>query len=137
HALPAAVSVVFVPAGAGLLALAAHFDQPIGHVRLRPFRARLPDRFQVLPDPRADVDASDVLHAERADRQPEFREHTIDLLDARALFEQQVGFAHVIREHAVGDKAEAVADDHADLAEAACELQRSGNHLLAGAPAAD
>ena len=71
----AAGRVVLVPAGAGLLAVAPHLEQPIRDRRLRPLRARLADRLQVLPDARADVDAGDVLHAERADRQAELGQH--------------------------------------------------------------
>ena len=110
-------ALVLVPAGAGLLAVAAHLEQPIGHVRLRTFGARLADRRQILANARADVDAGDVLHAERADRQAEIGQHAIDLRHARAFLEQQVRLAHVVGEHAVGDEAEAVADDDADLAE--------------------
>ena len=133
----AAGRVVLVPAGAGLLAVASHLEQPIGNRRLRPFRARLADRLQVLPDARADVDAGDVLHAVRPDRQPELGQHAIDLLDARAFLEQQVRLAHVVGEHAVGDEPEAVADDDADLAELLGELERGGDHLLARLAAAD
>src|SRR6267143_4133300 len=70
----AAGRVVLVPAGAGLLAVAAHLEELIGDVRLRSFRAGLADRFQVLPDARADVDAGDVLHAVRTDGQAELRQ---------------------------------------------------------------
>ena len=121
--------VVLVPAGAGLLSVAAHLEQPIGNRRLRPFRARLADRLQVLPDARADVDAGDVLHPERSDRQAEVGQHAIDLLDARAFFEQQVRLAHVVGEHPVGDEAEAVADDDADLAELLRQLERRRDRL--------
>ena len=65
------------------------------------------------------------------DRQPELGQHAIDLLDARALLEQQVRLAHVVGEHAVGDEPEAVADDDADLAELLGELERRGDRLLA------
>ena len=75
----AAAGLVLVPAGAGLLPVAAHLEQPIGDRRLRTLRARLADRLQVLPDARADIDAGDVLHAERTDRQAEVGEHAVDL----------------------------------------------------------
>ena len=42
----AAGRVVLVPAGAGLLAVAPHLEQPIRDRRLRPFRARLADRLR-------------------------------------------------------------------------------------------
>ena len=56
----------------------------------------------------------------------------VDLRDAGAFFEQQVRLAHVVREHAVGDEPEAVADDDADLAQLLRQLQRRRDHLFAG-----
>src|SRR5262249_34543853 len=90
RAIAAPPRIVFVPAGAGLLAVASHLVETIGNRRLRSFGARFANRRQVLPDARADIDAGDVLHAERADRQAEVAEHAIDLLDACALLEQEV-----------------------------------------------
>src|SRR6185436_16374881 len=54
RAVAAARRVVLVPAGAGLLTVASHFEELIRNLRLRSFRTRLADRLQVLPDPRAD-----------------------------------------------------------------------------------
>ncbi len=133
----AAGRVVFVPAGAGLLAVASHLEQAIRDLRLRPLGARLANRLEILPDARADVDAGDVLHPVRTDRQAEVGQHLVDLRHARAFLEQQVGLAHVIREHPVRDEAEAVADDDADLAELLRQLERRRDHFLAGVSAAN
>src|SRR5205823_13036482 len=135
RAIAAAGRVVLVPPGAGLLPIAPHFVELIGHFRLRSFRARLADGLQVLPDARAYVDPRNVLHAVRSDGQAEVGQHLVDLLDTRAFLEQQVRLAHVIREHAVRDEAEAVADDDTDLAESLGELQRRGDDFLARLPA--
>ena len=132
----AAGRIVFVPARAGFLPVAAHREQTIGHRRLRTLGARLSDRREVLANPRADVDPGDVLHAERSDRHAELGEDPIDLLDAGAFLEQQVRLAHVVCEHPVGDEAETVADDDADLAELLRKLQRRGDHLFARLAAA-
>src|SRR5215467_7413131 len=44
----AAARLVFVPAGARLLAVTAHFEQPIGNRRLRTFGAALAKRGEIL-----------------------------------------------------------------------------------------
>jgi len=54
----------------------------------------------------------------------------VDLRHARAFLEQEICLAHVIREHAVRDEPEAVADDDADFAELLGQLQRRGEHFL-------
>ena len=125
----AAARLVRVPSGAGLLPVASHLEQRVGHLRLRPLRARLADRFQVLPDPRADVDAGDVLHPERPDRHAEVGERLVDLRDARTFLEQQVRLAHVVGQHPVGDEPETIAHDDADLAQPLGQLQRRRDRL--------
>ena len=132
-----AAGLVSVPSRARLLAVAAHFVEAIGNGGLRSLGPRLPDRFQVLADAPADVDAGDVLHPERSHRIAEVGERVVDLRDAGAFLEQQVRLAHVVREHAVGDESETVADDHANLVQLLRELQRRRDHLRAGRAPAD
>ena len=116
----AAAGFVLVPPGPGLLPVAAHLVQAIRHLRLRSLGARLANRLEVLANPRAHVDAGDVLHAERTHRHPEVSQRLVDLRHARALLEQQIRLAHVIGEHAIGHEAETIADDDADLVQLAC-----------------
>ena len=132
--LPAFVSV---PSRARLLAVAAQCVEAIGNGRLRSLGPRLPDRFQVLADAPADVDAGDVLHPERSHRITEVREGVVDLRDAGAFLEEEVRLAHVVREHAVGDESETVTDDHANLVQLFRELHRRRDHLRAGGAPAD
>ena len=74
----AAARLVLVPAGAGLLPVTAHLVEPIRHLRLRSLRARLANRLEVLANARADVDAGDVLHAERTHRHAEVSQRLVD-----------------------------------------------------------
>ncbi len=133
----AAARLVAIPPGAGLLPVAAQLVEPVRHFRLRTLRAGLAGQLQMLANAPADVDAGDVLHAERADRHPELGERVVDLRHGGALFEQQIRLAHVVRDHPVGDEPETVADHHADLAELLRQRQRGRDRLLARLFAAD
>src|SRR5229473_3698922 len=65
----ATAGFVPVPSRACFLTVAAHRKQAVGHLRLRTLRARLAGGGEVLPDPGADVDPGDILHAVWADGQ--------------------------------------------------------------------
>src|SRR5215471_19639817 len=74
----AASGLIAIPAGAGLLAIAAHVEEPVRDYRLRTLSALFSDGSQILADARADIDASDVLHGERAHGHAKIHERAID-----------------------------------------------------------
>src|SRR6185295_9166909 len=88
-------------AGARLLAEAPELTDAIGHRR----RDAAP-----FPDAPADVEAGEVAHGERAHREPEIRQHLVDLVRRRAFQNQLLGLQAALVQHAVAD--EAIADAH-------------------------
>jgi hypothetical protein len=99
---------VVVPAGAGLLAEAAHLAQQVGGLGVADLG--LLD-VAALPDVPADVVAGEVAHAERPHRHAELLHRLVDLLGRGALLQQEAGLARVLLDHAVADEAVGDAGD--------------------------
>src|ERR1700694_3500398 len=97
--LRAAILVVLVPAGAGLLAVATCFAEAI-------FDERLPNGAvqqiaELLANAPADVEAGEVTCGKRAHGHSEIVERGIHLLGRGAFFDQKLRFAAVRSKHAV------------------------------------
>ena len=113
---------------------------PVSHRLI--FDKRLTDAglFQMaifLADAPADVEPREIAGGERSHGHAEIGERLIDGFDAGAFFDQKLRLAAVRAEHAIADKAAAIADEHADFAEVSRKLHAGGDHFLAGGFAAD
>src|SRR5579859_8196556 len=125
----AAVLIIFVPAGAGLLTVTPHFAEPI-------FGQRLADAglFQVLKflaNAPADVESSKIADGERTHGHSVIVHRFVDSFDARAFFHQELRFTAVRAKHAVADKSSAIPHQHANLAQLFGQMHARGDHFFA------
>ena len=125
---------VAVPAGPGLLPVAAQLADAVGDRRVAQVGG--PGRRLRLADAPAHVEPGEVAHLVRPHRQAEVVHDAVDLLGQRALLEEEVRLAAVGVEHAVADEAVADADQHADLAEGLRQPHDGGDGLARGPGAA-
>src|SRR5205823_445136 len=109
----APLGIIFVPSRAGLLAVASEFAQTIFRQRLAHTRLFRVAKF--FADTPTDIQPSEVASRHRTHGHAVVVKGLINGLDACTLFHQELGFTPVRAEHAVADKAPAVADQHADL----------------------
>src|SRR5258708_37066871 len=84
----------------------------------------------------AHVETGEIAGSERAHGHAEFVERIVNRSDAGSFFDKELRFASVGAEHAVADKAHAVAGQHADLAQFFREFHAGGDDFFAGGNAA-
>ena len=97
--------LVAVPAGAGLLPVAAHFDQPVGDRQLAiVWICRRPPLAAA-----ADIQPREIADRERPHRIAEIDHHLVDLLRQAAFLQQNDHLGVERRARAVGDEAVGIA----------------------------
>src|SRR5258706_15214440 len=107
--------VVFVPARAGFLTVAAEFTKAV-------FDERLADasHFQVtifFANAPADIEPREVASGEGSHRHAEIGKGLVYGFDGCAFFNEKLRFTAIGAEHAIADETPAVANEHADFAE--------------------
>src|SRR5262249_32929770 len=129
------VLVILVPAGPGLLAIAAHFAQAVLGERLP-----LTWLFQVpvlLANPPAHIPPRQVTGGERSHRHAEVVQRFVDRFDACPFFDQKLRLTPIRTEHPVAHKAAAVADHHSDLTQSFRKRHTTRDDILAAGFATD
>src|SRR5260370_42093871 len=84
----------------------------------------------------AHVETGEIAGGERTHGHAEFVERVVNRFDAGSFFDKELRFASVRAEHAVADKAHAVANQHANFAQFFRELHAGGDDFFAGGGAA-
>src|SRR5690606_1714226 len=128
----AAAFLVAVDTGVGLLpqtTLLGELVQPAG----RHVPAGLAP---LLPNPVADVDAGQVRHGKLAHGDAEIGQHLVDLGRRGPLVDQGDRLGATLVQHAIADEAIAVANQHADLADAFGQIHDRGDDFIGSLRAA-
>ena len=128
------VLVVDVPAGAGLLPEVIHRHELIGDERLA--LRGIAELVQLLAHAPGDVEPAHVVHGEDAHRHAPVGERLVHLRRRGAVLGEELRLVHVGEHHPVADEPGAVADDHADFAEALGQRLGGGDRLGRGGRAA-
>ena len=84
-----------------------------------------------LADAPANVEACEVAGGQGTHGHAKVGKRLVHGFDARAFFDQELGFAPVWSKHAIADEASAVADQHAHFAELFRKLHAGGDNFLA------
>ena len=124
---------IAVIALATLLAKATQLAQTVIHLHRR-IILPLPGQFTGTP---LQVNADHVVHAKRPHGEAEALQRCVHLLRPGAFEQQHARLAHVGVQHAVADKAVAVAGHHRHLAHARAQLLSGLQHGWRGLAAAD
>ena len=121
---------VTIPAGTRFLAEAAKFAHLVRHPGIT--QVRWPRCSLALADVPAHVEPRQVADPERTHGEAEILDDLVHLLRQSAFLEQEPRFAEITVQHAVADETVAHAGDDADFLDRLRQLQRRGEHVLAG-----
>src|SRR5579864_2609740 len=104
--------VVLVPARSGFLAVAPKFAEPVLRERLTHSRLfKVPVLFTDTP---AHVKACQIASSHGPHSHAKVEQRLVHSFDTGAFLHQELSFTAIGAEHAVSDKAPAVADEHPD-----------------------
>src|SRR5215470_5787366 len=128
------LGIVFIPARASLLAVAALLAQVVFSDRLA--HSGFLQMTIFLSNSPADIESGKIAGSERPHGHTEVIECLVYGFHASALFYQELGFTTIGMEHSVADKAAAITYKHTHLAQLPGELHAGCDDFLVGCFAA-